>query len=438
MGPTVGLVPGNLLGTAGESSPTYDAPVLDLTDLDRFADGPPLDAYRWLRDEDPVHWHEPTPSTPDDEGFWCLTRHADVSRAAADATTFSSCTGGGRDGGGTILEDLPLGFAAGVLFNMQDDPRHHHIRRLVTPALSPKRLREIEHALAARCDAILDEAVERGRFDALVDVAAELPLQAIAELLGVPQADRHRLLEWADATLDYDDRDLGQTSERSQQAAAEMFEYGTALLAEKRACPADDLLSTIATATLPAEAGRAGPLDELEQQMFFNLLIAAGSETTRNSIAAGLLAFMDAPDQWRELQADPTLLPSAVEEVLRWASSTIYNRRTATVDVELGGRTIAAGDKVVLWWQAANFDERAFDEPERFDVHRSPNPHLAFGLGSHFCLGANLARLEIRLVLGGLAARGVQLALAGPVVRTRSNKHQGFRSVPVEVVGPCG
>ena len=212
--------------------------MLDLTDLERFADGPPLDAYRALRDEDPVHWHAPTPSTPDGEGFWCLTRHADVSAAAADAATFSSCTGGGRDGGGTILEDLPLGFAAGVLFNMQDAPRHHHIRRLVTPALSPRRLRDVEHALAARCDRILDEAVERGRFDALVDVAAELPLQAIAELMGVPQEDRHRLLAWADATLDYEDRELGETSERSQQAAAET----TAIL------PSPPLSSTKSTA----------------------------------------------------------------------------------------------------------------------------------------------------------------------------------------------
>lgn len=419
-------------GEGGSTRPGSGA--LDLTDLERFADGPPLAAYRWLRDHDPVHWHEPTATTPDGEGFWCLTRHEDVSQAAADAATFSSCTGGDRSGGGTILEDLPLGFAAGVLFNMQDDPRHHHIRRLVTPALSPRRLREIEAALALRCDRILDAAIERGRFDALVDVAAELPLQAIAELMGVPQADRHLLLEWADATLDYDDRELGETSERSQRAAAEMFEYGTALLADKRRCPADDLLSTIATADLPAEAGRAGPLDELEQQMFFNLLIAAGSETTRNSIAAGLLALIDDPAQWRDLQRDPALLPDAVEEVLRWGSSTIYNRRTATRDVEVHGRQIAAGDKVVLWWQAANFDDRAFVEPERFDVRRRPNPHLAFGLGPHFCLGANLARLEIRLVLGGLAARGVELAVAGPVVRTRSNKHQGFRSVPVEVV----
>lgn len=401
---------------------------IDLTDLDAFADGAPHDALARLRDEAPLFWHEPTEHTPDGEGFWCLTRHEDVAWAAKDGTTFSSCSGGGRDGGGTIIEDLPLGFAAGVLFNMQDDPRHHEIRRLVTPAVSPRRLREVEGALAVRCDAILDAVVADGRCDLLRDVAAELPLQAIAALLGVPQSDRHLLLEWADATLDYEGRELGEVTDRSAQAAAEMFEYGTALLAEKRRCPADDLLSTVATAEVDGE-----PLGELEQAMFFNLLIAAGSETTRNSIAAGVVALVEHPDQWRALRADRSLLPSAIEEVLRWSSSTVYNRRTATVDVERHGQRIRAGDKVVLWWIAANFDERAFAEPLRFDIGRTPNPHLTFGLGSHFCLGANLARLEMRLVFDGLLDRVEAIELEGPVERTRSNKHLGFRHVPVRL-----
>jgi cytochrome P450 len=396
---------------------------IDLTDLETFTDGAPLDAFDLLRAQAPVFWHEPTAHTPDGEGFWCLTRHDDVLWAARDSSTFSSDTGGGRDGGGTLIEDLPSGFAAGVLFNMQDDPRHHQIRRIVTPSVSPRRLRAIEADLAARCDQILDEVVARGGCDLLVDVAAELPLQAIALLLGVPQADRHLLLEWADATLDYDDRDPGQVSARSQQAAGEMFEYGTTLLAEKRACPADDLLSALATSELP--------VTELEQQMAFNLLIAAGSETTRNSITAGVLAFLEHPDQWDRLAADRSLLPSAIEEVLRWSSSTTYNRRTATVDVERRGATIRAGDKVVLWWQAANFDPEAFAEPRRFDIGRAPNPHLTFGHGSHFCLGANLARTEMRLVFAGLLDRVERIELAGPPERTRSNKHTGFRHLPV-------
>ena len=411
-----------------------DLDAVDLTDLDAFADGPPLEAFRVLRDEAPLFWHEPTEHTPDDEGFWCLTRHADVAWAAREAELLSSCTGGDRDGGGTLIEDLPVGFAAGVLLNMTDDPRHHHLRRLVTPSVSPRRLRDLEGDLTARCDAILDAVVEHGACDLLTDVAAELPLQAVAGLLGVPQEDRHLLLGWADATLDYEDRDPGQASERSQRAAAEMFAYGAELLAEKRRCPADDLLSVLATAELDDAAEPGGPLAELDQQMQWNLLIAAGSETTRNAITAGLLALAERPDQWAALAGDRSLLPTAVEEVLRWSSATTYNRRTATAAFERHGQVVRPRDKVVLWWASANVDERAFDDPMRFDVARDPNPHLTFGLGPHHCLGANLARLEIRLVLEGLLDRGVRVEPDGPVERTRSNKHTGFRHAPVRLV----
>ncbi len=406
---------------------------IDLTDLSAFEDGPPQEVFRRLRDQAPLFWHEPTRHTPEGQGFWCLTRHEDVAWAAKDAGLFSSCTGGARTGGGTLIEDLPLGFAAGVLFNMQDDPRHQHIRRLVTPSLSPRRLREIEDELRRRCDRILDEVVDRGGCDFLVDVAAELPLQAIAALLGIPQEDRHLFLSWADATLDYEDRELGQTSTRSAEAGAAMFAYGSKLLAEKRRKPADDILSIVANADLPQGAQPGGPMTDIEQEMFFNLLIAAGSETTRNSIAAGLLALIEHPAQWDALRSDRRLLPSAVEEMLRWASTTTYNRRTATRDAVRHEQQIRVGDKVVLWWQSANFDERIFEDPMVFDITRTPNPHLTFGLGPHFCLGASLARVEIRLVFEGLLDRVDAVDKVGPVERTRSNKHAGFRHVPVRI-----
>jgi cytochrome P450 len=251
--------------------------------------------------------------------------------------------------------------------------------------------------------------------------------------MGVPQDDRHQFMEWADATLDYEGRELGQPSEASAAASQAMSAYGTELLAEKRQCPVDDILSIIATAELPPEAEPDGPLTDLEQLMFFNLLLAAGSETTRNSITAGLLELAQHPDQWAALDADRELLPNAVEEMLRWASSTTYNRRTATEDFELDGITIKAGDKVLLWWWSANFDERVFPEPDRFDITRSPNPHLAFGIGSHFCLGANLARLEVKLMVEGLLDRVSSIELTGPVERTRSNKHTGFRHAPIRL-----
>jgi cytochrome P450 len=404
---------------------------IDLTDLDRFTAGFPHETFAGLRREAPVWFHRPTPHTPDGEGFWVLSRYADITSAAADAETFSSATGGTRDGGGTIIEDLPLGFAAGVLLNMMDDPRHRRIRKLVTPSVSPRAIAAMEAELRQRTTAILDAVAERGTCDFLVEVAAELPLQAIARLLGVPQEDRHRLFAWANATLDYDDRDLGAQSEKTLAASAAMFEYGGRLIDEKRRLPADDILSAVAHGVVEGADGQPGPLTDIELQMFFNLLIAAGSETTRNSIAAGLLALIQHPDQWRALQTDRSLLPTAIEEFLRWASSTPYNRRTATHDVVVGDETIRAGDKVTLWWASANRDEAVFVDPFRFDIRRDPNPHLAFGYGSHFCLGANLARREMHLVFAALLERFDSIALAGPVEWTRSNKHTGIRHMPV-------
>jgi len=402
---------------------------LDLTDLDRFTDGFPHEVFATLRAEAPIWWHPPTEHTPDGEGFWVLSRYADIAAVAADATRFSSERGGPRSGGGTLIEDLPAGFASGVLLNMMDDPRHQRIRKLCTPSVTPRALAAVQAWLRERAVAIVDAAVERGTCDFLVDVAAELPLQAIAQLLGVPQDHRHRLFEWADATLDYDDRDLGQTGERSAAAAAAMFTYGAELVAEKQGCPDAGLISTVAN---------AGFLTDLELQMFFNLLIAAGSETTRNSIALGVLALIERPDQWARLRDDRSLLPAAVEEVLRWASSTTYNRRTATADCVLGaadaGTPVAAGDKVTLWWPSANRDEAVFADPFAFDVARQPNKHLAFGHGTHFCLGAALARIEIRLVLDVLLDRIAALELTGPLEWARTNKHTGLRHMPVRLL----
>jgi cytochrome P450 len=406
---------------------------IDLTDLDRFTRGFPHELFTRLRHEAPIWFHPPTAHTPDGEGFWVVTRYADIVAAAADTETFSSTTGGRRTGGGTILEDLPLGFAAGVLLNMMDEPRHRRFRRLVTPTVSPRALAALEAELRARTAAILDGVAARGTCDFLIDVAAELPLQAIAKLLGVPQADRHRLFAWANATLDYDDRDLGASSEKTRAAAAAMFEYGSQLIAHKRRHPTDDMLSAAVHGTIEGPDGSHSPPTDLELQMFFNLLIAAGSETTRNSIAVGMLALMEHPQQWRALQADHSLLPAALEEMLRWASSTPYNRRTATREVVLGGQTIHCGDKVTLWWASANRDEAVFVEPFRFDIRRDPNPHLAFGHGAHFCLGANLARREMALIFAGLLERFEQITLAGPVEWTRSNKHTGIRHMPVSL-----
>jgi cytochrome P450 len=400
---------------------------IDLTDLASFAAGFPDAAFTHLRRAAPVWWHEPTIHTPDGTGFWVVSRHAEMLCIGADAETFSSAGAPDAAGGGTLIEDLPYGFAAGVLLNMMDDPRHHRIRRLITPAVAPRALALLEGELRARTAAILDAAAQKGSCDFLVDVAVELPLQAIAMLMGVPDEHRHDLMAWTTATLTYDDRELGAHSTGSEQAAASMAAYGTALIERKRIEGGDDMLATVARATIEDENGEPESLSDLELLMFFNLLIAAGSETTRNAIALGMAALIEHPEQWDLLRRDRSVWPGAVEEILRWSSPTLYNRRTATRDVEVSRAEIRAGDKVTLWWASANRDEEVFDEPFRFDIGRSPNPHLAFGHRSHFCLGANLARLEIRIMLEELQARFERLSLDGPIERFRTNKHAGVK-----------
>jgi cytochrome P450 len=404
---------------------------IDLTDLDGFVDGFPHEVFTWLRDQAPVWWHPPTSHTPDDTGFWVVSGHADSMTVAADAEGYSSERGPGQSGGGTIIQDLPFGFAPGVLLNMMDDPLHRRIRRLVTPSVAPRALAVMEVELKERARRIVDAIAPRGWCDFLSDVAVELPLQAVSALMGVPDADRHDLMAWSNTTLDFEGRELGQTNDQVARAAASMAEYGTGLIESKKRVSGDDIISTVAHAVIEDPEGEHRPLSDLELLMFFNLLVVAGSETTRNSIALGMVALIEHPDQLEALRADRSLMPSAVEEILRWTSATLYNRRTATRSTQLGGQTIAAGDKVTLWWASANRDETVFTDPFRFDITRSPNPHLTFGHRTHFCMGANLARLEIRVILDELLDRLEGFELSGPVERVRTNKHAGVIHVPM-------
>ena len=370
-------------------------------------------------------WQEPTNHTPDGEGFWVISRHADVVRVARDAEVFSSETGPGRSGaGGTIIEDLPAGIGPGVMLNMCDPPTHTRIRGLVSRDFTPKAIELLVPFLRARTAPLLDAVAERGECDFLVDVAAELPLQTIAQIMGVPQEDRHQLFEWTSTILDYRGRDLGEASDALATAGIGMRVYGAELTAEKRARPTDDMLSAVVSAGLSDE----------ELSAFFSLLFTAGSETTRNSIAGGVLALIEHPDQLAALQRDRALLGRATEEILRWTSATAYNRRTATQDVELGGQTIRAGQKTTHWYPSANRDDEVFADPFAFDVARDPNPHVAFGHGLHHCLGAALARVEIRVMLDALLDRFAGFELNGPVEWGRSNKHTSLRHLPVRMV----
>ena len=261
------------------SPDSVDLDDVDLTDLDRFADGFPDEVFTVLRHEAPVWWHPPTEHTPDGVGFWVVSAHADIMSVAADASVFSSERAPGADGGGTIIQDLPYGFASGVLLNMMDDPRHHRIRRLVTPAVAPRALAVMEVELRERARRIVDVIADRGACDFLSDVAVELPLQAVAALMGVPDADRHDLLAWSNTTLDFEGRELGDSSERVAEAAASMAAYGAELIAARKnmnEVPGDDIISVVAHARIEDEDGDLGPLTDLELLMFFNLLVVAG------------------------------------------------------------------------------------------------------------------------------------------------------------------
>jgi cytochrome P450 len=407
---------------------------IDLTDLDNFANGFPHELFAVHRRSAPVYWHEPTDNTPDGEGFWSVASYAETLAVLKDPVTYSSVTGGARPFGGTLLQDLAI---AGQVLNMMDDPRHSQIRRLVSSGLTPRMIGLVEDDLRARARRLLDDVVPGEPFDFLVDIAAELPMQMICILLGVPESERHWLFEAIEPQFDFGGSrkaSLSQlsASERDAAAGSRMYSYGQELIASKRANPTDDMLSVVANAALDDVDAQA--LSDLELYLFFSLLFSAGAETTRNAVAGGLLSLAEHPDQLRSLRADFGMLPTAVEEMVRWTSPSPSKRRTATRDVTLGGQSIEAGQKVQIWEGSANRDAGVFDHADEFDIDRKPNPHLGFGQGVHYCLGANLARLELRVLFEELLSRFGAVRVVRPVEWTRSNRHTGIRHLVVEVL----
>ena len=404
----------------------------DLTDLDNFAAGFPHEVFARHRTEAPVCWHPPTAHTPDGEGFWSVATHAETLEVLHDPVTYSSERGGDRPYGGTVLNDLPT---AGLALNMMDDPRHARVRRLVSHGFTPRTIARLEDELRRRAAGLVDRIVADGGCDLVVDYTGEVPLQAICTLLGVPEADRHQLFAWIEHSFDFRDRGAFETTAEVGAAMADLHRYAAALIAERRRRPGDDMLSLVIHASLPdVDPPQLGP-EELH--MFFSLLFAAGADTTRNAAAGGLLALTERAERWDSARAargpDGGLLPTLVDEVVRWTSPAAYNRRTATRPAVLGGHEIAPSDKVVFWEASANRDARVFPDAMRFDPHRDPNPHVGFGHGVHHCLGANLARLELRVMYETLFDRVRTIDLAGPVEWTRSNKHTGIRHLPVAV-----
>jgi len=402
---------------------------IDFTDLDNFANGFPHELFDVHRREAPVYWHEPTEHTPDGEGFWSVATYAETLAVLKDPVTFSSVTGGERPFGGTLLQDLAI---AGQVLNMMDDPRHSQIRRLVSSGLTPRMIRLVEDDLRARTCRLLDAVAPGEPFDFLVDIAAELPMQMICILLGVPESERHWLFEAIEPQFDFGGSRKASLAQMSaEEAGSRMYAYGQELIAAKRAEPTDDMLSIVANATL--DDAQAPAMSDLELYLFFSLLFSAGAETTRNAVAGGLLALAEHPDQLRTLREDFDALPIAIEEMVRWTSPSPSKRRTATRSVTLGGVSVEAGQKVQIWEGSANRDISVFDAADEFDITRKPNPHLGFGQGVHYCLGANLARLELRVLFEELFSRFQAVQVVRPVEWTRSNRHTGIRHLIVEL-----
>jgi cytochrome P450 len=398
-----------------------------------FARGVPHEALRRLRDHDPVSWQEEheVGIWPAGPGYWAVTRYDDVRHVLRSPADFSSSLGATQ-----IRDPAPadLPFIRRMILNM-DPPEQVRLRTLVTGAFTRRRLERFAGTVRDRAAALLDAVVADGRCDLPRDVTDDLPLQNLADLLGVPAADRALLLEWTNRVIGYQDPEHGTVltdadgnpvNPRSPAALQDMFDYAEQLAEAKRRDPADDVLTALVEAEVDGEK-----LTDAELKMFFFLLVVAGNDTVRSALPGGVLALVEHPAEYARLRADPALLPGAIEEMLRWHPPVLTFRRTATRDVELGGRRIAAGDKVVVYHVSAHFDERRFADPLRFDLSRSPNDHVAFGQGPHLCLGAMFARMQLRAFFTEFLARLPQVELDGEPRRLTSNFINGITRLPL-------
>jgi len=402
---------------------------IDLADSATFERGIPHDYFAWLRANEPVHWQPPGPARvvgdgplqQEQRGFWVISRHRDVIEVSLDQERFSS------ERGTVLLQDLDEERLAQLRLWMinQDAPRHTRLRKLVNKGFTQRMIRQMESHIRGLSAEIVDRVARKGECDFVAAIASELPLLVIAELLGCPMEDRARLLQLSNRMIGFEDPDFAD-GDNAAGAMLELLEYATRLGALRRADPRDDLTSVLVHAELDGER-----LDELGFSMFVILLVLAGNETTRNAISGGMLALSEHPEQRERLIADPSRLGTATEEILRYVSPVITMRRTATRDTEIAGQPIRENDKVVMFYPAANRDAEVFDAPDRFDVTRDPNPHLAFGWGPPFCLGASLARAEIRCVFSELLSRLPDIEVCGPVRRLRSSTVSSIKSMPV-------
>ena len=397
----------------------------DFTDPDVYAEGVPLKEFAELRRTAPIWWN----STPyraagfDDDGYWVVTKHTDVMEISRNSGVFSSSENTAIVRFAPDMTRDRIEMQRLILLNM--DPPHHTAQRsIVSRGFTPRAVEKLRNELTTRAEQIAREALARGDGDFVNDVAVELPLQAIAGLLGVPQEDRRKIFTWSNQMIGYDDDEFSEV--QGDMAAAEMLGYSMGLAEERRACPADDIVTKLVN--VGADGGRGLSTDEFG--FFVVLLAVAGNETTRNAISHGMNAFLDHPDQWELYkQTRPRTAP---DEIVRWATPVVAFQRTALEDTQIGGVDIAKGQRVVMFYSSANHDTDVFDHPERFDITRDPNPHLGFGgSGAHYCIGANLARVEIDLIFNAIADVMPNISKVAEPRRLRSGWINGIKELPV-------
>jgi cholest-4-en-3-one 26-monooxygenase len=395
---------------------------VDLYDPDIYVEGVPHEMFATLRRDAPVFRHEDP-----DGAFWAVTKHEDIVTVNRDPKTFSSWQGA------TYLHELPPEDLAGqqmMMLNM-DPPDHTALRKIVNKGFTPRRIRELQDILERRAASIVDEVIERGECDFVVDVASELPLQAIAEFIGVPQEDRKLIFDLTNRMIGSNDPEFDLEEGQARDAAATMFAYSQSLFEDRQENPRDDIATALIQADVDGEK-----LSELDFNLFFMLLAVAGNETTRNAISHTQLALMQHPDERQKVLDDPTKVDALIEEGLRWATPVMHFRRTATTDTVLHDVEISEGDRVVIWHMSGNRDEDVFDDPYTFDISRASNDHLdhiAFGGGGpHFCLGANLARSEMKVMLREILERMPDMEQTEPEARLRSNFINGIKHMPVK------
>jgi cholest-4-en-3-one 26-monooxygenase len=397
-------------------------PGFDLTDPDILADRLPLDEFAYLRAESPIFWNaqDPLDSGHHDAGFWAITRHADIKAVSTARTGWSA------EEHSVFVRLLDSSDVARdttkELLLCMDPPRHTRVRGVATRCFTPPAVGKLEDDLRERAARIVWSATRHERGDFVADVACHLPLQAIAGLMGFPDVDREQLIHWSDQMAATEDPDYGTMS---QTATFELLAYAYASAEERKVRDLGDVTSRLVR---PDASGQT--LSSEEYGFFFIILAVAGNETTRQAIAHGMLAFLENPDQWERWRAERP--STAVDEILRYASPAVVLQRTATEDTEIDGQPIRRGERVGLYFASGNFDDEVYDNPRTFDIGRSPNPHVTFGGGGpHYCIGANLTRLEVRIMFDALAEELSDIRLLGRPRRLRSSWLNGIKELPV-------